>query len=146
MSEHASTGPSEPHAPHAGHDTNYVQVWMVLCGLLVVSVAGPFLGIKVVTMITAFGIAIVKAYLVATKFMHLNIEKKFVMYMLGAMVTLMLLMFGGISPDVLKHDGARWNNDAAKAATVRGLKEKPSHHGGGEEPHGEKAAHEAEEH
>src|SRR3954462_5499013 len=114
MSEHAAPHPvpsgGAPAPAHAHHHPNYVQVWAVLCGLLVVSVTGPFLGIKVVTMITAFGIAVVKAYLVATKFMHLNIEKKFVMYMLGAMLTLMMIMFGGISPDVLKHEGARWNN------------------------------------
>ena len=126
MTEHAAThsagtgagGPAAAH-PH----TNYVKIWAILVALLVVSVTGPFLGIKVVTMITAFGIAIVKAYLVATRFMHLNIEKKFVMYMLGAMVTIMLLMFGGVSPDVLKHEGARWNNDAAKAAVEKGLRE-----------------------
>ena len=135
MSEPAA-GPSpaaqHPHAPHAAHpETNYVKVWMVLCALLVVSVCGPFLGIKVVTLITAFGIAIVKAYIVATRFMHLNIEKKFVAYIVGAMVTLMLVFFGGVAPDVLKHEGARWNNDAAKAATERGLHEAPAHHGGG---------------
>ena len=44
--------------------------------LLVVSVAGPMLEIKIVTLITAFGIAVVKAYLVAKNFMHLNIEQR----------------------------------------------------------------------
>ena len=129
MAEHAAEHPAAAGGPPAAHHPhpNYVKIWAILCALLVVSVTGPFLGIKVVTMITAFGIAIVKAYLVATNFMHLNIEKKFVMYILGAMVTLMLLMFGGISPDVLKHEGARWNNDAAKAAVTKGMNEKPEH-------------------
>jgi hypothetical protein len=49
------------------------------------------------------------------------------MYMLGAMVALMIVFFGGVSPDVLKHEGARWNNDAAKAAVAKGLAEKPEH-------------------
>ena len=48
------------HAPSHGH-TNYVAIWGILVALLVVSVLGPMLGIRVVTLITAFGIAIVKA-------------------------------------------------------------------------------------
>ncbi len=131
MSEHAAPHPAgaggAPAAAH--HHPNYVKVWALLCVLLVVSVTGPFLGIKVVTMITAFGIAFVKAYLVATKFMHLNIEKKFVAYMLGAMLTIMLLMFGAIAPDVLKHEGARWSNDAAKASVEKGLAHAKAHEG-----------------
>ena len=35
-------------------------------------------GIQGVTLITAFGIAIVKAYLVAKNFMHINVEPRFV--------------------------------------------------------------------
>jgi len=37
-------------------------------------------GIKVVTLITAFGIALVKAYLVAKNFMHINVERRFIPY------------------------------------------------------------------
>ena len=40
-----------------------------------VSVVGPMLGIRAVTLITAFGIALVKAYLVAKNFMHLNVAE-----------------------------------------------------------------------
>lgn len=120
MSEHAAA------TEHPAH-TNYVKIWAILCVLLAISVAGPSLHIKVVTLITAFGIAIIKAYLVATRFMHLNIEKRFVVYILGAMITLMLLMFGGVAPDILKHEGARWSNDAAKAVVEKGLHEKPQH-------------------
>ena len=125
-------------APH--HHVNYVKIWAILLCLLVVSVAGPFLGNLAITLITAFGIAIVKAYLVAKNFMHLDIEKKFVSYLLATMLILMALMFGGISPDVMKHEGQRWNNDAAKAATARGLAQ--SHEAGG----GHAGAHPASEH
>ena len=48
-----------------------------------VSVAGPMLGVKWLTLITAFGIAIVKAYLVAKNFMHVNVEQRFVAYIAG---------------------------------------------------------------
>ena len=55
---------------------NYIKIWFWLLGLLVISVAGPMLEIPALTIITAFGIAIVKAYLVAANFMHLKFEKK----------------------------------------------------------------------
>ncbi len=122
----------QPHgaAPHGAHPhTNYVKIWAILCGLLVVSVLGPMLEIRVVTMVTAFGIAFVKAYLVATRFMHLNLEKKLIPYMLGTMLALMALMVGAMSPDVMKHEGARWENTAAKESVKRGMLLHPGAHG-----------------
>ncbi len=95
-------------AEHAAHEINYVKVWGILLGLLVVSIAGPFLGIKIVTLLTAFGIAIVKAYLVAKNFMHLNIEPRYAIYLLTTMLVFMLLFFAGVAPDVMKHEGRNW--------------------------------------
>ena len=53
----------------------YVKIWAVLLVLLAVSIVGPMFEQPTLTLITAFGIAIVKASLVATYFMHLNVEK-----------------------------------------------------------------------
>ncbi len=132
MSDTAHAAPPPGSAPHdahgAGHHTNYVKIWAILCGLLVVSVVGPMLEIRVVTMVTAFGIAFVKAYLVATRFMHLNLEKKLVPCMLGTMLALMALMVGAMSPDVMKHEGARWENTAAKESVKRGMLLHPGAH------------------
>ena len=55
---------------------NYVKIWALLLVLLVVSIIGPELGIPWLTLVTAFGIALVKTYYVAAYFMHLNFEKK----------------------------------------------------------------------
>jgi caa(3)-type oxidase subunit IV len=93
---------------HTEHEVNYVKIWAILLGLLVVSILGPFLGIKIVTLITAFGIAIVKAYLVAKNFMHLNIEPRYAIYLLTTMLVFMLLLFAGSAPDVMKHEGTNW--------------------------------------
>src|SRR5438477_12221196 len=132
---------AESHAAAAGHDAHahpsYVKIWAILLALLVVSVAGPFLGIRVVTLITAFGIAIVKAYIVARYFMHINIEKKYVAYLVGTMVILMLLLVGAVSPDVMHHEGANWHNQAAADTVKKGLAEAPSEHG----EHGEAPEH-----
>jgi len=95
-------------AEHAGHEINYFKVYWILVFLLAVSIAGPHLGIKIVTLITAFGIAIIKAYLVAKNFMHLNIEPRYAVYLLTTMLVFMLLFFSGSAPDVMKHEGRNW--------------------------------------
>ena len=97
------------HAAHPeAHHVNYIRIWQILLALLVVSVLGPFLGIKIVTLITAFGIAVVKAYLVAKNFMHLNVQPRYVVYILGTTLVFMLLFFAGAAPDVMKHSGDNW--------------------------------------
>jgi caa(3)-type oxidase subunit IV len=142
---HAAAAPGAPEAHAGGHHTNYVKVWALLCGLLVVSVIGPFIGAALnafwITLITAFGIAVVKAYLVATKFMHINLEKKFIAYLVVTMLVLMALFYGGVSPDIMKHEGQRWENYAAKAETKRRMADTNDGHGshGAAPAHGEAA-------
>ena len=80
-----------------------------LLALLVVSVLGPMIGIKIVTLITAFGIAVVKAYLVAKNFMHLNVQPRYVVYILGTALVFMLLFYAGTAGDVMKHAGDNWH-------------------------------------
>lgn len=114
MAEHA-------HAHGGGHgDAYYIRIWAILVVLLIVSIIGPEFGIRVVTLITAFGIAIVKAYMVGKHFMHLGIEKKWVTWILFVMLAFMLVMFGGIAPDVLEHDGQNWIKLYEEPATGTG--------------------------
>lgn len=114
----------------AHHGPNPVKIWGILLALLIVSILGPELKIQWLTLVTAFGIAIVKAYLVVKHFMHLTIEKKWVGYLLVTMLAFMLVFVGGVSPDVMKHEGQRWDNTAAKAAVEKGLKAAAEHGGG----------------
>lgn len=96
-------------AGHEGeHDTNYVRVWVWLVILLVISVAGPMLEIFWVTMVTAFGIACVKAYMVATRFMHINMEPRYVTYIVVTALVFMLLFFAAVAPDVMEAEGTLW--------------------------------------
>ncbi len=107
---------------HSGHhDVNYKKIYFTLLFLLVVSVVGPEFGILWVTLVTAFGVAAVKAYLVIENFMHLRWEKKLMKWMLTSSLIVMALMFFGIAPDVMKHEGRNWVNQAAIAATERGI-------------------------
>ncbi len=134
-----STPEAAPGHAHAHHGPSPYKIWGILLALLVVSVVGPMFGIRWLMLITAFGIAFVKATMVARYFMQVNLERRFVPYLLLTMLALMMLMVGAVAPDVMKHDGARWENVAAKAAVERGEKaalEAPAHgegHGGGHE-------------
>ncbi len=109
-----------------GHDVNYKKIYFILLGLLIVSVAGPFLEILWVTLLTAFGIALVKANLVIQNFMHLKWEKRLMKWMLSSSLILVALFFAGVAPDVMNHEGNNWDNLAAKAAVERGI---PLEHG-----------------
>jgi caa(3)-type oxidase subunit IV len=117
----------------SGHHPNYKKIYYTLLVLLVISVAGPFLGIFWVTLLTAFGIAIVKATLVVQNFMHLKWERSIVKWILAGSLVLMFLLFAGVA-------GANWENTAAKAAVARGIPD-AEHDEGGEE-HGDEAAEE----
>ena len=98
---------------HAAHEhPNYVRVWVILVVLLAISVAGPEVGGRLdmvwITLVTAFGIAIVKAYLVCKHFMHLNVEKRYIVYMLTTCLVFMLLFFTASAPDIMKFEGTNW--------------------------------------
>ena len=98
---------SETYAP-----MKYVKIWAVLLILLAISIVGPLLEQPTLTLITAFGIALVKASLVATYFMHLNVEKRYIRYMLYSMLLMIGLFFAGTAPDIMKPYGLRWENQA----------------------------------
>jgi caa(3)-type oxidase subunit IV len=119
------------------HHRNYVKIWATLVVLLLISVFGPFLGIRVVTLIAAFGVAVVKAYMVAKNFMHLDIEKPIVHWVLATAVVLMVLLFAGLAPDVMMGSGSGWQKDAGFHMDAR------RGHGHAAEAHGAAPADEA---
>lgn len=128
MDQSSNNPDCQQHDHHEGGHTpnHYIKIWAILVILLVISVLGPELGVPSLTLLTAFGIAVVKAFLVAKHFMHLNVERRFVVYLLVGCLGLMMVFYSGTSPDVMKHEGENWNNSAAKAETKRVLE-----HGGG---------------
>ena len=98
---------------HEGTHTNYVKIWGILLVLLVVSIVGPMFGYLYLTLFTAFGIAIVKAVIVAAKFQHLNTEKRIVWYILITGIVCLVILFVGLAPDIMKKEGVNWRNLAA---------------------------------
>lgn len=97
---------------------NYVKIWLILTGLLVISVLGPMIEIKAITLITAFGIAIVKALMVAAYFMHLNVEKRYIWWLFFAMLAFVVVLFYGLAPDIMNDKGVNWTNPLPEGAAA----------------------------
>ena len=125
---HGAAG--DNHAEHIHPASHYIKYWGILCVLLIVSFLGPIVaphifgdgpsnGKTALIIMTAFGIALVKAFMVCAQFMHLNIEKRLATMIVSIAVIIMALFFGGVSPDIMKHAGDHWVNQAADAETVR---------------------------
>jgi caa(3)-type oxidase subunit IV len=141
---------SEEHAEH--HGPSYFKTYVMLMILMFLSIAGyeagNLAGIQAIALFSAFGIAVVKAYLVASRFMHLNIEKRYVVYMLTTCLAFMFLFYTAISPDIQRDTGTNWIKPAwieRERAWDAGEWVDPhpaAGHGHGEEAgHGEAAAH-----
>jgi caa(3)-type oxidase subunit IV len=101
-------------------NTNYVKIWAILVVLLIVSVLGSMSHIREVVLIAAFGVALVKAYLVAKNFMHVNIEKRWVPYLLIVCLLFVAILFAGVAPDVMKQSGLHWNKNAVNQSVRPG--------------------------
>jgi len=107
---------TEAHVQHP----NYVKVWAILVALLLVSVLGSMSHIREVVLIAAFGVAVVKAYLVVKNFMHVNVEKRWVPYLLIMCLLFIVILFAGVAPDVMKHTGLNWNKNPGNQAVQSG--------------------------
>ena len=101
------------------HDhPNYLKIWYWLLFLLVVSTAGPMLEIPLVTLITAFGIAVVKSYMVAANFMHLKFEKKIIWLLLIMSLCLLGVFYFRVAPDIMNSEGDQWIDCIAEKSCI----------------------------
>ena len=135
MSADGKTAGAHGAESEAAHIKHYTKIYVQLMVLFLVSVAGPMVGevvgSKALVLFTAFGIALVKAYLVCAHFMHLNVEKRYIGYLLTTALVFMFLFYAGVAPDVMEHHGRNWENVAAKHETERALREHAAHPEGG---------------
>lgn len=129
MSDHAH---AKGHGHDGGHEGHYVRIWAILLFLLVVSVVGPFVGSALklhwITLLTAFGIAAVKAWMVMKNFMHIDVEKPIIRWIMATGVALMVLLYGALAPDVQREKGQHWVKDAGFHHSF--TTSKPHHEGG----------------
>ncbi len=110
----------------AGHNhPSYLKIYIILVVLFAVSVIGPEVApmfgayAKAVVLLTAFGIAIWKAYLVCAYFMHLKFEKVYAPYILLACLSLLFVFFFGTATDAMFSNGHNWFKDLDEEAMVK---------------------------
>jgi len=139
----------------AGHKhPSYLKIYITLVILFIVSVIGPEVApafgkfAKPVVLLTAFGIAIWKAYLVCCYFMHLKFEKIYAPYILLACFSLLFVFFFGTATDAMFSNGHKWVKPFSEEAATEEAESrsyvlhKDDHSGGShgdEEGHGEKS-------
>lgn len=124
---------SNTHAHGHEHDTAHshaspLKIYFILLGLLIVSIIGPEFGIQWVTLITAFGIAVVKALMVAAHYMHLKLEKQYIWWLFLICLLAMGIMFAGVSPDVMKTGGQNWTDCVADKTCIDTLRHGAAEH------------------
>lgn len=141
MSDAHSDSHSEEH-PHV----NYIKIYVVLLVLLVISILGPEVakfmpqGIgKWITLITAFGIAIVKAYMVCGYFMHMKFERTYITYLMLSGVLGLLVFFSGVAPDVMNTEGTNWVNTSAIEHSEKQMEMHEANEGHDDHHHGDHA-------
>lgn len=128
----------------AGHKhPSYLKIYFTLVVLFIVSVVGPEVApafgafAKPVVLLTAFGIAIWKAYLVCAYFMHLKVEKIYAPYILLACLSLLFVFFFGTATDAMFSSGHKWVKPFSEEAAVEKAESrsyvlhKDDHHGEG---------------
>jgi len=87
----------------------YIKIWAVILVLFVISVSVALLSHdRPLVLVTAFGIAIVQATLVAAYFMHLNVEKRYAWYILLTMFLVLAMFYLGVQSDVNHPSGQNW--------------------------------------
>lgn len=125
---------------------SYFKIYIMLLVLFVISVLGPEIAeifdMKgasrlVLVLVTAFGIALVKAYYVLAYFMHLKFEKIYAPYLLLSMVALLFVFFFGTATDSMKSEGHNWEKLPVVLPEDKGF----DHHG---DAHGD--SHGADDH
>jgi len=122
---------SQPH-PVA----RYIKIWAVILILFGISISVAILSHnRPLVLFTAFGIAVVQAFLVAAYFMHLNVEKRYAWYILPSMVLALVMFYAGTMADVNRPSGQNW----VATDTMRIIKEhegQPAEHSGEHGEHG----------
>ena len=82
------------HSPSVSH---YVKIWFILLVILGVSLLLGGVGASQAMIAGIFGLAVVKAILVISQFMHIGVEPKFIIGMLlGGLLILVFLYVGTV--------------------------------------------------
>ena len=116
------------HGEH--HHVNYSKIYYALLVLFIISWLGPEMTHnKIFILLLAFGIALIKAIIVAGYFMHLAYEKKYMWYAFITALGLLFLFVAAVAPDIMKDHGQNWKSHIVVKAEDGYPKGHPGVHG-----------------
>lgn len=81
--------------------SKYVIVFGLLIGLLTISIPATIYGSGTVSTLIIYGVAVSKAYLVLRVYMHLNVEPRFITFILAGCFLAIVYMFFLLYPDIV---------------------------------------------
>jgi caa(3)-type oxidase subunit IV len=90
----------EPKAEKS-HHPNYVAIWGVLVAALVISILLGEMEVPVIAVVLIFSVAVAKAYIVASYYMHLRYEPFFVVLIMITGLACLYTLFVGLVPDIV---------------------------------------------
>jgi cytochrome c oxidase subunit 4 len=80
---------------------NYVAIWVVLLALFGASTGAAYLGATRTATIVIFGIAVAKALLVISYYMHLRFEPRWIVVLMLSALACAIVLFFGLIPDIV---------------------------------------------
>jgi len=95
----------DTHVATESHAKHYIAIWAWLCLALVVSLGLGTLRAGPNVVFAIFAVAVVKAFLVVSHFMHLNVEPRTYKVLMSSTVGVLACLFIGSFPDVSKVNG-----------------------------------------
>lgn len=87
---------------HHNHDATYIRTWAVLLVALLISLGLGIFAESSIAIGLIFAIAAVKAWLVLSRFMHMNREPRFLQMVMVGAVAAIACFFVGVYPDVAR--------------------------------------------
>lgn len=87
---------------HDNHDATYIRIWAVLLVALLISLGIGLVSESPIAVALIFAIAAVKAWLVLSRFMHMNREPRFLQMVTVGAVAAIACFFVGVYPDVAR--------------------------------------------
>ncbi|MAE70370.1 MAG: hypothetical protein CME06_07880 [Gemmatimonadetes bacterium] len=83
------------------HRSNYFMVFGILVAALAISLALAAVSTGPIVVAAIFAIATVKAYLVLTHFIHLNVEPRFIKVLVIGLLAVLTVLYIGLVPDIV---------------------------------------------
>lgn len=89
-------------------ERKYKRMFVILALLPMLSVAAYLTGIRPLAIFTAIGVILFSTYFATTTFMHIDVEPRFVPYLVLLCFAFSLLYLFLTAPDVMMHSGQQW--------------------------------------